>query len=46
MNRVSRVVSIRHDLLDKRVCRVGLGYPAHKRVVFGFRVLTRLANRV
>jgi hypothetical protein len=34
----------RQDPLAKRVNRVGL--PAHKRVVFGFRVATRLANHV
>jgi hypothetical protein len=39
-------MSIRHDPLAKRVNRVVSGYPAHKRVVFGFRVSSRLRNRV
>jgi hypothetical protein len=43
---VGWVGSTWQDLLAKQVGPVVLGYPTHKRVVFEFRVLTCLSNRV
>jgi hypothetical protein len=45
-NQVIRVVSTQHDPLTKRINHVVSCNPDYKRVVFGFRVSTHLANRV
>jgi hypothetical protein len=39
-------MSTYHDILVKRVKRVGSGYPAYRYVVFGFHVSTPLTNYV